>query len=601
MTAPDAGSNAAEDPFAHLHDEDYAAAFAARRLGFADRVAMGGREAESLDGEWRFTLDLFDEGLRQRWYANEPSADPRTWTTPLDYDAGQGDSIAVPSCWTCLKPEWSFFEGGAWYTRMIDGALAPGERMVLRVGAAAYEARVFLNGAFLGSHRGGSTPFFVELTSGLRDGPNRLQINVDNRRRPERVPMHHFDWFNHGGIYREVSILRLPAVFMRDVGVALVPDGGFGAIAAEVTLSDPVAAEARLRIPELGVDVAFRVENGAGRVVIAAHPELWSPDQPRLYDVELRCGEDVVRERIGFREVRTQGHAILLNGRPLTLRGVCVHEDDAELGKVSTEADVRRRFAHARDLGCNVLRLAHYPHHEHVARLADQAGLMLWEEIPVYWAIDFNNPETLDDAQNQLLEMIARDRNRASVILWGVGNENADTDARYRFMATLAEAARAEDPTRLISAACLINREQFRIEDRLAAHLDVIGLNEYFGWYEPDFSGLERLIANSHPDRPVVVSETGADALAGHHGSEAELFTEERQAWVIRRQIEILSAVPWICGCFPWLLYDFRSERRQTAFQQGWNRKGLVAQDKTTRKAAYHALCSLYAAMGRCG
>ncbi|MFN7192172.1 MAG: glycoside hydrolase family 2 TIM barrel-domain containing protein [Rhodospirillales bacterium] len=246
-------------------------------------------------------------------------------------------------------------------------------------------------------------------------------------------------------------------------------------------------------------------------------------------------------------------------------------------------------------LGGNFLRLSHYPHDPLVARMADEAGLLLWAEIPVYWAIDFANPDTYADAENQLLELVARDRNRASVILWGVGNENADTDARYRFMASLADAARRADPTRLVSAACLVNREKFRIEDRLAAKLDVIGLNEYFGWYEPDPKDLARLLANSDPGKPLLISETGADAVAGLHGAETLLFGEERQAAFYRNQLDILRLFPYVQGMAVWLLYDFRSERRQTRFQRGWNRKGLIAEDKTTRKAAFAALRDAWA------
>ena len=271
-----------------------------------------------------------------------------------------------------------------------------------------------------------------------------------------------------------------------------------------------------------------------------------------------------------------------------------MHEDDEILGKVTSEHDIRRRFAHARALGANFLRLAHYPHHERVAELADAEGLLLWAEIPVYWAIAFDNPVAYEDAENQLLELITRDRNRASVIVWGVGNENADTDARYLFMSRLAEAARRADASRLIGAACLINRETVEIQDRLAAHLDLIGLNEYFGWYEPDFTGLERLLANSRPGKPVVISEVGADAQAGHHGAPGTLFTEENQAHVFTRQLEILEQASYIQGFCPWILYDYRTERRQTRFQRGWNRKGLIAEDKETRKLAFHVLAEHY-------
>jgi beta-glucuronidase len=302
-----------------------------------------------------------------------------------------------------------------------------------------------------------------------------------------------------------------------------------------------------------------------------------------------------VRDRVGFREIAVRGHDILLNGRSIRLRGIAVHEDDLALGRVTTEADLRRRFADARALGCNFLRLAHYPHHERAAELADELGFLLWSEIPVYWAIDFANPATRADAENQLRELILRDANRASVIVWGVGNENADTDARYRFMAGLAAAARAADATRLVGAACLIDRARFEIADRLAAHLDLIGLNEYFGWYEPDFRGLATLLSRSAPDKPVVITETGADALAGYRGSSATLFTEECQARIYREQIRLLADAPYVRGLCPWLLYDFRSERRQTRFQRGFNRKGLIAEDKRTRKLAFAVLAAHYA------
>ena len=171
-----------------------------------------------------------------------------------------------------------------------------------------------------------------------------------------------------------------------------------------------------------------------------------------------------------------------------------------------------------------------------MARIADELGFLLWEEIPVYWAIDFANPRTLFDARNQMLELVRRDRNRASVILWGVGNENEDSDARLAFMSDLAHSVKGLDSTRLVGAACLINREKFCIEDRLTAHIDVIGINEYFGWYEPDFCGLEKLLHASAPDKPVIISETGADALAGHHGKPTEFYTEECQAAVYAQQ-----------------------------------------------------------------
>ncbi len=577
----------AEDPFHHLHDEDYARPYAARECSAETLVTLAGRSVESLDGEWLMTLDLFDEGLRQRWFGLDETP-PSQWATPRDYEIEAGEPVPVPSCWNVLKPEWTFFEGGAWYTRWIDWRPgSAGERVILSFGAANYAALVFVNGQHAGGHRGGSTPFCIEATGVLRPGRNRLQVFVENRRRPDRVPMHHVDWFNYGGLYREVSLVRLPPVFIRSASAALLPDRRH--IKLSVTLSNPVDTEAEVAIAELGLKAVVSIRGGHGETVVAAAPDLWSPERPRLYEVSFSAAGDEVRERIGFRTIETRGTEILLNGKPIWLKGVCVHEDDLALGKVSTVEDVRRRLRHARELGCNFLRLAHYPHHGHVAQIADEEGFLLWAEVPVYWAIDFANPGTLADARNQLSELILRDINRASVIIWGVGNENADTDARLAFMADLAATAKRRDPSRLTSAACLINRQTFAIEDRLADHLDVIGLNEYFGWYEPDFSGLDRLLANSDPGKPVIVSETGADALPGHRGAGRVLFTEDWQAEFYRQQLQRISTTPYVRGIAAWLLYDFRTQRRQTGFQKGFNRKGLIAEDKETRKLAFAA------------
>ena len=594
MDHPDLADTSAVDPFAHLHDEAYSASFDQPRLTHAGLVEPAGRPVQSLDGPWFFTLDLFDEGLRQKWYADAPLP-PEQWPRPRDYDASAGATLETPSCWNLAQPQWLYFEGAAWYTRTIEHTIDPTRpTTLLRIGAANYQARVFVNGQFLGTHLGGSTPFCVDLSHALVPGANRLQIQVDNRRERGRVPMNHFDWFNYGGLYREVGLLRLPSVYIAHAGLQLVPDGSFSRLSAQVRLSSPVHASVSLTVPELGLQTSVPVIDGRGTVVIEAQPQLWSPESPRLYQVEFGLGADVWSDRIGFREIRARGQQILLNGRSIYLRGICVHEDDVLLGKVSTEDDVRRRLGHAKELGCNFLRLSHYPHHGHVARLADELGLLLWEEIPVYWAIDFAQSATLDDASNQLLELIARDCNRASVILWGVGNENEDSDDRLAFMRQLATLAKQADPSRLVGAACLINREKFCIEDRLTDHIDVIGINEYFGWYEPDFSGLDRLLHSSSPDKPVIISETGADAQAGHRGTVSELFTEDCQAEIYRQQISRIEQAPYVCGMTPWLLYDFRSERRQTVFNQGFNRKGLMAQDKQTRKMAFAVLAEFY-------
>ena len=587
-------SELAENALQALHDEDYDRPFNPQNLNHTTMIFMGGRDQVSLDGDWNFCVDLLDTGLRQKWFAMAPAA-PSDRQEPWDYDPYMGETVPVPSCWQMLKEKWYFFEGSAWYTRPVDFSPKPGKRTFLRVGAAQYDCKVFLNGAFIGNHYGGSTPFFAELTDRLKDGRNWLMLCVNNVRTTDRVPMRNTDWFNYGGVYREVSLVETPESLIRDFFIHAKPSTERAGLTAHIVAEGAETAE--ISIPELGINETVTLVDGHGTIDIDAAPLLWSPERPKLYDVHVRAGDDRISDRVGFRTIERKGRELYLNGRPLWLRGISVHEDDATLGKVITEDDLRRRYTHAKEMGCNFVRLAHYPHHERAVELADEFGLLVWAEIPVYWAIDFANPATERDAHNQLLELIRRDRNRASVAIWSVGNENADTDARLAFMKGLAETARAEDPTRLIAAACLVNHTKLKIEDRLAAHLDIIGINEYYGWYDEDFSELPKILANSQPDRPVVISETGADADITEHGPKDGLFSEDYQAEVYEKQIATLKELDFVKGMSPWILYDFRTERRQGIFQRGFNRKGLIAADKVTTKKSFAILKSFYHAV----
>ncbi|MBD8890653.1 glycoside hydrolase family 2 protein [Roseibium litorale] len=584
-------SDLADNALQCLHDEDYDRPYNLQNLNAETLIFTKGRDGVSLDGDWNFCVDLLDTGLRQKWFAMLPQV-PEDRIEPWDYDPYQGETVPVPSCWQMLKEKWYFFEGSAWYTRALDmEPLAAGRRRFLRVGAAQYDCKVFINGQFLGNHYGGSTPFCVEVTEALQPGRNWLMLCVNNTRTLDRVPMRNTDWFNYGGVYREVTLYETPATVIKGVFARL--DGERIAIDVE---TDGPASVARIRLPELGIDEEVLLDKGKGRADLAVQPVLWSPQNPKLYKLSVGAGGDTVCDKVGFRRIERRGTDLFLNGEPLFLRGISVHEDDEIKGKCTCEEDLRQRFADARELGCNFLRLAHYPHHERAAEIADELGFLLWEEIPVYWAIDFANPATRKDAENQLRELIRRDRNRASVIIWSVGNENPDTDARLDFMRGLTELARAEDPTRLLSAACLVNHAKLKIEDRLAAHIDIIGLNEYYGWYEENFEELIEIGRNSNPDRPVVISETGADGDHTRHGPEKGLFSIGYQRQVYEKQIDTLRRLSYIRGISPWILYDFRVERRQNVFQRGFNRKGLIAADKKTRKPAFEVLRAFYEA-----
>ncbi len=581
--------------FPEIHAVSYEAEFRTSPITSESLLNDSGRDAEKLDGPWGFSIDQYDTFLRSRWFL-EGGADEHGMIRPPDFDFDRWETVPVPSCWNMTSPECLNYEGGAVYTRRFRYLQkAKGERVFLKVGAANYDCYVFLNKRCVGWHRGGSTTFFVEITDGL-SRENRLAFFVKNRRERHQVPADNTDWFNYGGVYRSVELVRVPATFIRRWSAVLVPGSGFGRIRVSLETDGPEKdGEARVRIPELGVDLRFDVKAGRGSLEFEAAPELWEPGFPKLYDVELSCaGADSVSDRIGFREVRVLGTDVLLNGKKIFLKGVSCHEDSLVNGKAVSPDEVAKMFEVARDLGCNFIRLAHYPHTELAARMADELGFLLWEEIPVYWAIDFTNRDTFADAENQLSELVLRDMNRASVVLWSVGNENPDTDERLAFMGDLVRRVRELDPARLVTAACLWNRVRNRIEDRLADLLDVVGINEYFGWYEGNFDDLAAFFRDSSVGKPVIVSEFGADAPAGNFGTVDEIFTENHQRMVYERQVAVIGSAPYVAGMTPWILFDFRCPRRHHPLQGGFNRKGLVHADKERRKLAFHTLKAFY-------
>lgn len=550
------------------------------------------RKKESLNGDWHYAVDQYDSCVSQKWY-EENYFDESGNLLPVDYSFDEWDTMRLPCCWNNFNKMFMLYEGSMIFTRrFFFEKRNTDERVFLKISAANYLCRVFLNKKYVGTHKGGSTPFCFDITDFLEHN-NRILIQTDSTRRRSQVPPDVTDWFNYGGIYRDIEIIRVPEIHIKNFEISLVSDGCFNKIKTRITLSESVDTAAVLKIDEFGIDREIPIKNGLGEVIINAAPHLWSPEDPKLYQTVLSCGNDIVYDKVGFREISVKGMDILLNGRPVFLRGISCHEDSAQNGKALTDDERLENIRLAKELGCNFMRLAHYPHNEKTARLADELGILLWEEIPVYWRIQFGSEESYTDAQNQLDELITRDFNRASVIIWSVGNENPDTDERLNFMGSLSDFAHKRDETRLVSAACLINYEKNAIEDRLEKYLDVIGVNEYCGWYTADFRMLPELFANSDPQKPVIITEFGADALSGHHGTITDKGTEECQAFVYEKQTENIRKISYIKGMTPWILRDFRCPRRTASTQKYYNTKGLVSADGK-RKMAFFVLRDFY-------
>jgi beta-glucuronidase len=325
----------------------------------------------------------------------------------------------------------------------------------------------------------------------------------------------------------------------------------------------------------------------------APNLELWSPERPKLYRVEITTATDQIAEDIGFRTIEARGTDILLNGKSIFLRGIDLHEEPVgRSGRAHGEDDARTLLGWAKELGCNFVRLAHYPHDETVVRTADQLGLMVWSEIPVYQGIDFKNPRTLVKAQQQLTEMITRDRNRAAIVLWSVSNETPKSPERNAFLQQLIKTARDLDPTRLITTATnqTNSTEPHKkvFDDPIIADLDIFGVNEYIGWYEGVPADLDITTWATPYDKPMIVSEFGGEAKYGFHGSVTQRWTEENQEEIYQHQIAALRKIPFLRGTSPWILKDFRSPHRNLPrLQDGFNRKGLISENGERKKAFY--------------
>ncbi|TIX49855.1 beta-glucuronidase [Alteraurantiacibacter aquimixticola] len=580
------------------------------------------REGQDLSGEWTYSIDPYRDGMAgfhggaagtgHRRYDDTDVEQARRADPPAlyEYDMDRAPRATLPSSWLTHAPEMRHYQGLVWYQRRFDADPVAGERQFLRFGAVNYAAEVWLNGEFLGRHEGGFTPFAFEVTGKLRAEGNRLLVGADSIRDWQDVPPPVTDWETYGGITRPVSLIAVPETYVDDAWLRLTPDGR---ITMDIALDGPQAAGAPVEIAIPGLELRLTTNaDPTGRVTFRITPpsglERWSPQNPKLYDIEIRTGEDVWRDRVGFRTIAVRGSEVLLNGEPVFLSGISLHEEElgAQPTRNMTPAAARALLTIVRDdLNGNFVRLAHYPHGDAMVRAADELGLLVWSEIPVYWRIAFADPDVLTHARTMLSEMVLRDRNRASVVIWSVGNETPVDAPRNAFMAQLVADARTLDPHRLVSAALLTERDDsgevpvMRLVDPLADHLDVLAVNTYNGWYGPDRpEDVPRIAWDVPAGRPLVFSEMGAGAQPGLHAAQGEepiKFTEEYQATYYRNTLAMAEGIETLAGLSPWILKDFLSPRRQLpGVQDGWNRKGLIGPEGE-RKLAFDVLAEWYA------
>jgi beta-glucuronidase len=567
-------------------------------------AAIDQRQAMSLNGDWHYIVDPYDNGLGggRNGYPMDEEV-PAGSNKLLEYSFAKSPTIKVPGDWNTQKTELSNYEGGFWYERHFEFAPAADHRSFLHIGAGNYRARAWVNGQLVCTHEGGFTEFDCEITKAVKPGTNSVVIFVDSTRLADGVPTLKTDWVNYGGLTRDVSIVTVPNSYIDDFDLHL-DRATRGTIEGYVHVDGAQAGTpVSVSVPEAKLH-AEGVTDADGRVAISmAAPglSLWSPENPKLYHIVLTAAQDTLTDEMGFRTIEVSGSQILLNGKPIVLNGACIHgEAPFTAGRVYNDKQAATLLGWLHDLGGNFARLAHYPHDEHMTRMADKMGILLWSEVPVYWAVQFDNPAAYAKSEQQLHEEIRRDRDKASIVLWSIANETPNNPARTDFLTRSAGYVHKEDPTRLVTAALLVHGDTHTkyIDDPLGKALDVIGFNEYIGWYEGTPATADTMEWKVAYDKPLIVSEFGGSAKAGLHGAVDQRWTEELQAEIYRHNIPMLHKIPQLRGSSAWILVDFRSPLRNLpGMQDGYNRKGLVS-DQGQKKEAFSVLEQAYKSNG---
>jgi beta-glucuronidase len=576
------------------------------------------RKTTDLNGQWQYVVDAYETGFYDyRYKERQPTDNDAYWNPDTtvnksarkEYGYIDKYTLRVPGDWNSQDPKFLYYEGTVWYKRSFDFAKpkTPG-KLFLYFGAVNYRADVYLNGKKLGTHKGGFTPFNFEIPDSVIQAKNNfLVVKVDNKRYADEVPTLNTDWWNYGGITRDVKLVEMPATSaIQDYFIQLDPiNPQSSEVKGWVKLDNAAPGEKiTIEIPELKVK---KIITATGTITPVSFSlpsfQRWSTDNPVRYKVIVSTNADRVEEKIGFRTIQTNEKQILLNGQPVFLRGISIHEEiPQEIRRAYSPQDALQLLGWAKELGCNMVRLAHYPHDETMTRLADSLGILVWSEIPVYWTIDFTSKAVLQKAKEQLDDMITRDHNRASIIVWSVGNETPVSAARTGFMKTLIDEAKAKDPTRLVSAALEVNyhsAENLRsIDDPLGEFVDLVAFNQYLGWYGGTPLSCRTANWTTKYKKPLFISETGAEGLGGYHADSLTMWSEEFQEWYYKEQVAMLKRMPDnFAGISPWILVDFRSPRRNhPVYQEGWNNKGLFDQ-QGNKKKAFYILRNYYAEM----
>lgn len=594
------------------------------------------RRRFELNGAWELALDPREEGEAQGWFKGEGGGRWEGVTVPLTHDAVEGP-----------HPD---HDGVVWYRRRFQAP--PGEGMPrLCFRGVLLRSRVWLNGVELGAHEGGYTPFYFDLSEQLREGENLLVVRTDDRLTYTSLPpktreSHRPGWAAYGGIYRDVYIERLPAAYVAKATLTPSALGWQVQVVLDVRPAAPGSYRWRVIDPEgqivgSGRRAWEKKERFVGDSFVVALKQFkpWTPGSPeQLYRLEVDLAKDgrlleqaIVRN--GWRLVKTVKERLVVGDGPIRLRGIAKHEDHPRHGASQPRELLESDLALLKGMNANFLRVSHYPHSTAALEAARKQGVLMMEEIPLYqagmgwlgWLAWDKNPLTfpsdtvglrhlhdpglLHNVQQQLIEMVERDRHNPAILFWSVGNEcysfQEESRAVYRWM---GDVVRAFDESRLLTFSELTFGQPFLDERRQASHeMDVVSLNAYFGWYfgEPSDAGAYIDAATQvWPRKPILITECGAGSGLGRSEADGvwagegvpgdKAYSEEYQA----RLLEGYYREAWqrraVAGFSPWVFADFRCPWFPKNPVPGYNCKGVLTRAREP-KAAYRKLQELYA------
>ncbi len=557
------------------------------------------RQFQDLSGFWDCQFDLDDTGLCENWAQGLPETRP----------------IAVPASWNEQFEAGRDFLGPVWYQTRFDLPWGWADKKIeLRFNAVNDLAEVWLNGEPCGSHEGGHLPFCIDLTNRVQQAQNLLVVRVDGRLAGDRVPpgnmvgseldffpshnhnypQTQYDFFPYCGIHRPVLLVARPQDGLEDITVVTNLKGDTGLVQVSV---QPEGAQIRAALTAPDGQTAAHGEGPAPLTLTIPEAQKWSPQSPFLYDlqVDLLVGgaiQDSYTLNVGIRTIAIEGNQLLLNGEPIYLKGFGRHEDFPITGRGLLRPLIVKDYALMQWMGANSFRTSHYPYSEQMMALADRLGFLVIDETPAV-GLFFNNDgygKRLSLCRQYTQEMIQRDKNHPSVIAWSLANEpHSARESAKPFFRELYDLAKALDATRPVTVvSCMgVLEESFTF-------LDFLCLNRYFGWYTEcgeiekgaEFLSAELDLLYETYQKPLVLTEFGADALPGHHAQPPEMFSEEYQADFISRYIDVLRSKPYVIGEHVWNMCDFKTAQAVTRMG-GLNHKGVFTRDRRPKLAAH--------------